>query len=253
MKKKVIVLKVGSNVVTTNGGVSLEILRLIARQVASAREQGYAVVIVSSGAVSCGKVLVTDFRDDIDNIAGKQVAASYGQPLLMQCWRQVFLELGIEKVGQCLETHDAFENGTAVRAIQNILIDGGVPIINENDAVNTEELRVLQKSGDNDQLSAIVAEHLDARRLIMLTNVDGLYRPVDNRLELVPVLHEITDEVLTWVGLLPTDRETGMRSKLIAAGQSMAKGIDVWIANGFKEVVPQILAGEQVGTRCLSR
>ncbi|PIR92292.1 hypothetical protein COU01_02410 [Candidatus Falkowbacteria bacterium CG10_big_fil_rev_8_21_14_0_10_44_15] len=247
--KEVLVVKCGSNVVADDGEVRPDTLKLIAGGIIFARECGYDVILVSSGAVACGKKLVSGFSDDVKS---KQVAASYGQPLLMRYWRQAFAEFGMIKVGQCLETHDAFQNGTAAQAIKNILSDGGMPIINENDAVNTEELLTLEKGGDNDALAVIVAQKLGAPKLIFLTTVDGLFRPVNGGLELVPVLHKIDSEVLSWTDLLPAQRSTGMLSKVYAAQKASMVGIDVWIGNGLKAAIPQILFGEIICTRIVA-
>ncbi len=251
--KKVLVIKVGSNVVAENGGVSRSALKLIARQVLQAREYGYDVVLVSSGAVACGKKFITDFIGN--NTESQQIASAYGQPLLMQCWQEVFGELGMAKVGQCLETHDAFKNGIALKAIQNILADGGVPIINENDAVNTEELLSLKKGGDNDMLAVIIASKLQAEKLILLTDVDGLYASL-NDADANKVMHEIkemTDEILALAKLLNSDRETGMEAKLKATKYAMKCGVDVWIANGHQDVILDILVGKKIGTHCVAK
>jgi len=251
--KKILVVKCGSNVVAENGGVSKNTLKLIAQQVLQAREHGYDVVLVSSGAVACGKKFVANFVDD--DVKSQQVASAYGQPILMQCWQEVFFELGLSKVGQCLETHIAFQNGMALKAIKNILADGGVPVVNENDAVNIEELLSLQQGGDNDMLAAIVASKMQAEKLILLTDVDGLYASLENR-QTDKVIHEITEinsEILALAELLISDRSTGMGTKLQSAKYAVESGVDVWIANGRKEVILDILAGKQIGTHCVAK
>jgi len=250
MRKKVVVIKIGSNVVTENGGVSLEVLRLIAKQVVHARAKGYDAIIVSSGAVSCGKKFVTH----VDNIVLHQVAAAIGQPILMQHWAEVFAEFTII-VGQFLETHKAFENPGVISLLQTALDCGIVPVINENDAVSTEEMKKFFGHGDNDMLAAIVAAKLNAAALILLTNVDGLYASLEDMRagKVISCIPEINEEILKLAGLLNSDRPTGMGPKLLAARHTTEHGIHVWIANGFKEVVPQILAGGQVGTHCLPR
>jgi glutamate 5-kinase len=251
MQKKIVVIKVGSNVVAPHGKVSLIVLQSLAQQVACARTQGYAVIIVSSGAVSCGKKFVMG----MDDMAFYQAAAAVGQPILMKHWADAFAEYNIT-VGQFLETHEAFENPDVVALLRTSLKYGIIPIINENDVMSSEEMRQLQKCGDNDKLAAIVAIKLQAAALILLTNVDGLYASVEDiqARKVIACIPEINEDILALANLLNSGRPTGMRPKLLAARQVTEQGIPVWIANGFTpDIVPKILAGEPVGTHCLPR
>lgn len=249
--KKIIVVKCGSSVVAQNGGVSAVVLERIARQVIEVQGKGYGVVIVSSGAVACGKGHV----DGFDNSpVHQQVAAAYGQPVMVAAWTTAFAQHSCHKVAQCLVTRADCHRDTTVESIVNIIADGGVPVINENDAVSREELRAFRCGSDNDRLAALIACRLKAEKLIFLTDVDGVYCPNmfdgQERSVLVPVIAAITDEVIGWGGLLESDRPTGMTRKLYAARKATAQGISVWIANGGKEVIPAILNGGVAGTYC---
>ena len=166
-----IVIKVGSHVLTENGAVAKERMRDLVELIASLMNRGQEVILVSSGAVSAGYTVLPLDRWSIGN---KQVLAAIGQPLLLKMYQEKFATYDILCSQVLLSSADLDSKKRthlAQLAIDNLLINRVVPIINENDVIATEELVF----GDNDQLSAYVAENFDAELLVILSDIDALY------------------------------------------------------------------------------
>ena len=197
-----VTVKVGSSLLVDEGsdGIRREWLTTLGADLARLREDGKQLVIVSSGAVALGRRHLGLKRSA--RLSLKQAAAAAGQPLLMQAWEQALAPHGIP-TAQLLLTIDDTEsrrrwlNGRATMEV--LVASGALPIINENDSVATEELRY----GDNDRLSARVAQMMQCDLLILLSDVDGLYtaNPARDRgAHHVPHVEMVSDEVERWAG-----------------------------------------------------
>jgi glutamate 5-kinase len=246
-----VVVKLGTSLLAPqNGGVQASRFSSMARQVAAEMRRGRQVVVVSSGAVGLGTRRL-GLAKRPSSIPGKQAAAAIGQIDLCRRFERAFAR---EKllVGQILLDHAGFADRErflhARSTLQQLLADGVVPLINENDSVATEELRF----GDNDQLAAQVVNTCGADLLILLTDIDGL-RDGDPRsgpaLRIAEV-PEVTPRVLALAGGEGSQLSTGgMRSKLLAARAAGRFGVPTVIADGRrKDVLRRILDGEDVGT-----
>jgi glutamate 5-kinase len=247
-----LVVKVGSGLITAPGqGPDSKRIAALAADIAAVAGERREVALVSSGAIVTGMARL-GFPTRPRSIPEKQAAAAVGQSALMWHYEQAFKKHGI-KVGQVLLTgQDIADRGRYLNARNTLLtlLDFDVlPIVNENDTVAVDEIKV----GDNDNLAALVAHLIDADLLILLTDVDGLYSgdprrdPAARRLDTVAAL---TDDIRRLV----FDTETGvsvggMSTKLEAAEKAGTSGIPMVIANGGElGIVGRILGGEDVGT-----
>lgn len=227
-----IVVKIGSSSLTTDeGGLNLEAIDFYAGELASLREEGHEVLLVTSGAVAAGfRKIGYKIRPRL--LHEKQAAAAVGQALLMRSYQNAFAARNLI-AGQILLTRTDFANrkrmNNASMTIDELLKQGVIPIINENDTVSIDEL----KFGDNDTLSALVANLVRARQLIILTDTDGLYtadpRKAPNAIRFDEV-KEITDEIYALAGGAGSSVGTGgMRSKIDAAKIATRGGVPVFI------------------------
>jgi glutamate 5-kinase len=245
------VIKVGSHLVAPDRrGCSTAHLLGIAQFVHRSREQGRDVVIVSSGAVAAGLAAVPNAPDPGHlTIAQKQAFAAIGQSRLMQHWSRLF----DVPCAQVLLTYDDVQRRSRYVNAQNTLNEllsmGVLPIVNENDTVATEELKV----GDNDNLAAYVAVLAGADLLIICSDVDGLYdadpRTTPNA-QFLPVVDQIDARVFAMAGGAPRGVSTGgMRTKVEAADKATSRGIDTVLVNGTKpEALGALLSGTVRGT-----
>ncbi len=249
--ENVIVVKIGSNaLVDDQGRLDVPFLGRIARQLASLRRQGLRPVVVSSGAVAGGMgILGLSARPA--GLSERQALAAIGQATLAQRWQAA---LGHEQLvaAQVLLTYDDFTVRSRYlnlsAAFSALFAYEAVPIINENDTVAVEELTV----GDNDRLSALVASQLSAQRLILLTDIDGVY-DADPRTHagarLLPEILEVTPALLEAAGGASARGRGGMRSKLEAARLAGSAGVITHIADArLPDVVVRLCAGEALGT-----
>ena len=249
---KRIVVKVGSSTLThSTGQLNLRRIEALVKVLSDLRNTGKEVILVSSGAVSAG-IAKSALGHRPYSLEEKQAMASIGQSELMKIYDKFFSVFG-HKVAQILMTRDVIDNPVRRNAAENtfntLLRMGCIPIVNENDAVSTDE---LTKFGGNDILSAHVANLCRAEILINLSDVDGLYdsdprKSPDARLvERV----ESIDEILSFAGGAGTDRGTGgMEAKLTAAKMVTENGIPMFIINGSDpEILYRLLDGEKVGT-----
>ncbi|MBA4028666.1 MAG: glutamate 5-kinase [Planctomyces sp.] len=241
------VIKIGSAVLAPEGAADAAAFARLAEGVAAARGMGWGVVLVSSGAVACGfRALGLDRPPK--TIARKQAAAAIGQPALMGLWSAA---LGAHRcaAAQVLLTADDLDARArflnARRTLGELLGAGLVPVVNENDSVSFDEIKL----GDNDRLSALVAGLVSAQLLLVLSSVDGVYEHGDARRVIARLgsareaaAHVRPDKTATGVG--------GMGTKLEAASIASAWGIATVIARGTRAgVIPAVLRGEPVGTR----
>jgi len=248
-----LVVKVGSNLLAPGGkGVRPERLRALADQVARLRRQGRDVVIVSSGAIASGMRLLPASRRSA-NMVEKQALAAVGQPELMRAYAEAFSRRRLV-VAQVLVTRDdlhvASRRANARRTLLALLRHGVVPIVNENDTVAVEEIRM----GENDMLSAHVTGLTAADALVILTDVDGLFDGHPGRQRTarrIDVVRRITPEVRRRAGHGAGSAvgTGGMRTKLEAAARVTRAGRPVLIARGTdRNVLVRALRGESVGT-----
>ena len=202
MKAKRIVFKVGTSSLTNpDGSLSRQKVKVITQQLALLHESGYELILVSSGAVAAGFGAL-GFKKRPTKVADKQASAAVGQGLLMEEYTANLLLRNIVSA-QILLTQDDFADQrrykNAHQALSVLLNRGAIPIINENDTIAIEELKV----GDNDTLSAQVAAMLHASLLILLTDIDGLYTTnpkSDPNARHIDVVNEITPELTAAAG-----------------------------------------------------
>ena len=247
-----VVVKIGSSSLTSDGGgLDREAVSFYAAGIAHLRTNGYQPVLVTSGAVAAGfKQIGYAKRPKL--LHEKQAAAAVGQALLMQHYNQAFGKHDIF-AAQVLLTRADFNSrkrmSNASMALEELLKQGIIPIINENDTVSIDELRF----GDNDTLSALVAGLMKADKLVILTDMDGLYTQdprVDPLATRIPVVHDITDDMYTAAGGSGSAVGTGgMRSKLEAARIATRGGIPVFVGVVKQpEELLQAVAGHGQGT-----
>lgn len=245
---KPVVVKFGTGVLSRAGGGRLDArqFRRLAAELAPVIHGGTPCVIVSSAAIAAG-VHALGLAQRPGDLPGKQACAAAGQPLLMRMYADSFRPHGLG-VAQLLLTHGDIDSrlrrANARNTIERLLAARTiVPIINENDSVAVEELRV----GDNDTLSAEVAALIGASRLLLVTSSDGLSDTEGRRIPLVRNLEEAFQHVRPEKGEFSTG---GMRSKLEAVRAAHAHGIPATILSGrIPGELARALAGEPVGTR----
>ena len=247
-----IVVKVGTSTLTyPNGKLNLRRIDGLCRVIGDLKNQGKEMVLVSSGAIGVG-VERLKLPKKPDDVCGRQASAAVGQSLLMEIYNKCFTEYGCV-AGQLLLTKDVLDKPAMKRNAQNtfeqLLYLGAIPIVNENDSISVEEI----KFGDNDHLSALVAQLIGADLLVILTDIDGLYdkdpKRFDDAIRIATVkdLSEKIEEGLSSeTGTLGTG---GILTKVHAARICAQRGISTVIANGeMPAVLYDILEGKDVGT-----
>ena len=255
MTPKRIVVKLGTSTLTGGGPhLSRRAMLPVVTQAITLLEAGHHLTLVSSGAIAAGRE-VLGVSKVAPQLAGKQMLAAIGQPRLMQHWAELFGIYG-RSVGQVLLTRGdlARRSGylNARDALEAMLGAGVVPIVNENDTIATDEIRV----GDNDNLSALVANLIDADLLILLSDIAGLYT-ADPRThpeaQLVPQVERLDESILALASGSGTALGTGgMRTKLQAAQLAGQSGTTTILASGAQpDVLVRLLSGEPLGTRIL--
>ena len=257
------VFKLGTNIVTRDSGeLDTDTITDLVRQIAAAHGSGMEVVIVSSGAVGAGMDTLISrsprnrARLRRRNVTARQAAAAVGQVDVIALYKSLFGKYRIE-VAQTLLSRSVLNQRDGylnVRGTMEMLLEAGiVPIVNENDVVAVEEI-VGVTYGDNDRLSAMLANVLDADLLVLLGEMNGLHTADPNNhpdAELISDVYEISDEIRGYAGGPIDDRGSGgMRSKLEAAEVAMRSGVEMIIADGHVDcVIEKLLAGEKIGTR----
>ncbi len=229
-----IVVKIGSSSLTSEeGGLNRERIQYFASELAAQHLSGHAVILVTSGAVAAGFRQI-GYPAKPKAVHEKQAAAAVGQALLMQAYQEALNQYGII-AAQILLTRADFSNRrriqNALMTIEELLKQRIIPIINENDTVATDEL--VLKFGDNDNLSALVAAMTKASKLVIITDMDGLYTedPRKNP-EAVKIdrVDQISEEILSLAGGAGSAVGTGgMRSKIEAARIAMRGGVHAFV------------------------
>ncbi len=254
---KRIIIKLGTSTLTAGGhSISLPHLLDFIKEVAWLHQAGYEVVLISSGAIAVGKdALKQPYLDK--HIPAKQMLAAIGQSRLMEIYNQLFQMYSIT-VAQVLLTRDDLlcrhRYLNARNTLESLIEYRVIPIINENDTVATEEIRF----GDNDSLSAQVANLVEADLLVLMTDQDGLYtsdprtNPKAFLIELIDT-PEIPEELFQAAGNSNTGLGTGgMQTKIKAADLARRSGAMVYIVNGQDPaILRQVVNGKAIGTRFL--
>ncbi len=234
--KKRIVVKVGSNALTRPDG-RLDVTRMSALvdQIAWLRQHGYEVILVSSGAVACGRRELS-VEHQLDSVEQRQLFSAMGQAKLIGLYYDLFREYHIH-VGQVLTMKENFKPGEQYsnqQACMRVMLENGVlPIVNENDTVSVTELMFT----DNDELSGLIAQMMDACTLVLLSNIDGVFtgHPEDPASRLIDKVKPGTD----LSQYIQTERSAagrgGMQSKYATASLVQKAGIKVIIANGKRD------------------
>ena len=261
---KRVVIKVGSSIITKRekrnnewaNELNANNVRLLARTIRQIVDQNCEVVLVSSGAIMAGRERLDLHRTDL-SIPEKQACAAIGQSYLMHTYEKKFEKQGI-KVAQILLGHDDLKNRkrflNAKHTLETLLEHKVLPIINENDSVTIDEIKI----GDNDTLSATVACLLNAQLLIILSDVDGLYsrdpsvkeREGDAPMSIIEYVDRITQKIEKLAGGSKNKITVGgMYTKILAAKQTMSFGIPTLVVNGFDDsIAEKIFEGKSVGT-----
>lgn len=255
--RKRIVIKIGSNILASSGnGLDIERIRSIVDDISAIHDEGYDPVVVSSGAIAAGMRNLGLKRKPHD-IVLKQAAAAVGQSSLMWAYEKCFGVHG-KKVAQILLTREDLSDRkryiNSRNTINTLISYGVIPIINENDTVATDEIRF----GDNDHLASLVAALIEAERLIILSDVDGLFTedPRKNpKASIISKVNKVTPEIERIAGGVVSNVGTGgMYSKVLAAKRAMNSGITVNIVNGRKkDILLSFLKGERHGTEFIAK
>ncbi len=251
-----IVVKAGTNVLT--GGtdkLDLDIMTSIVNQISELHKDGRQVLLVTSGAIAAG-MQVLSHRSQAPDLPFRQASAAVGQSRLMNTYENLFGSQGIT-VAQALLSRVDIQDREGYLNVRNTLLAlmalEVIPIINENDVVAVEEIGV-DVFGDNDNLSALVSNLVDADLLILLSDIQGLYTAdphVDSKASLISLVDHINDGIESLAAVSHSSRGTGgMRAKLEAAKLATASGTEVVIADGLgSRIITRIVNGESVGTR----
>lgn len=247
------VIKVGSALISPDeNGCSGKYIEDIAHFICECQKLGKEIILVSSGSVAAGRKLIKH-GSPIPSIPTKQAMASVGQMKMMANWQQ-FIDV---PCSQILITHGDLKDRKRYINIKNtiriLLANNILPIVNENDTVATEELKV----GDNDNLAALVALVCEADCLFILSDIDGVYtadprsNPDANKLDEISA---ITEEIYAMAGCTNNPIATGgMKTKIQAAEKAVENGIDTYIVNGSKkDVFKALLKGDNPGTRFIA-
>lgn len=254
IKKNRIVVKIGSNSLMhpETGRVDYVKIERLAMELSDLKNRGYDVCLVTSGAIAVGKQTINvDGRPK--SMAEKQALASIGQNRLMNIYQRAFSEYD-QLTGLILLTKnnilDNVSRKNAENVFEELFKNNVIPIVNANDAVSTFEIQF----GDNDTLSAIVSCLVGAEKLILLSDIDGLFTAdphKDPSAKLIPKVDDFNENLFEMAGAKPgSDIGTGgMRTKLIAAKIATKTGTDMIIANAKDvRIIHEIIDGDFVGT-----
>lgn len=256
-----IVVKVGTSTLAYPGGrLNIRRVELLCKVLSDLKNAGAQIVLVSSGAIGMG-VGKLGLSGRPDDMPGKQAAAAVGQCELMYTYDKLFSEYN-HTVAQILLTAEDIQHPRRSEhvhdTLERLLAWNSIPVINENDAVATDEIGIQTTIGENDTLSAIVAKLVKADLLVLLSDIDGLYTAdphKDPNASLIPVVEELTPEIIALAGGAGSSMGTGgMATKLKAAKIATEAGIDMIIANGeAPEVLYALHDGRAVGTRFVGK
>lgn len=257
-EKQRIVIKIGTSSLThaQTGRLNLRKLEVLVREISDLRNQGKDIVLVSSGAIGVGAAAL-GMRGKPTELRKKQACAAVGQARLMMIYQKLFSEYN-QTAAQILMTKNTMVNNVNRKNAENtfneLLELGAIPIVNENDSISTYEIQSVEKFGDNDTLSAVVAALIGADLLILLSDIDGLFTDDPNTnpdARFIDTVEELDEKFLN-MGKSSTGSNVGtggMVTKLTAARIATAAGADMIIANGSDfHAIHQIMEGKQKGT-----
>lgn len=258
--KNIIVVKVGTSTLTHEGGkLNFRSFDALARVLSDISNMGNEVILVSSGAIAVGAGKL-QMKERPTVLSQKQAAAAVGQCELMHLYDKFFGEYG-KTVAQILLTGEDVDSPekkqNLINTFNSLLEMGIIPIVNENDSVSYAEIEADSEEhkvfGDNDTLSAVVAVLCSADKLVLLSDIDGLFdgNPNENHeARLIREVRVIDDEIRSLAGGAGSNRGTGgMITKLQAAELATENGVDMYIANGSTpEILYDIVLGKPAGT-----
>lgn len=256
-KVKKVVIKVGTSTLTHKTGLlNLNRIEKLIRSISDLHNQGYEIVVVTSGAIGAGMGKL-NLSERPKTLPQKQAVAAVGQVALIHLYQKIFAEYG-KVVGQLLLTKDdisdrnRYLNGRHTSF--TLLSQGVIPVVNENDAVVVDEIKV----GENDSLSAFVSSLIDADLLIILSDIDGLYDDNPNKnpdAKLIKLVEKIDENIKAVAGDAGSKFGTGgMATKITAAEIATESGTNMIIAHGENpEILERIIKGEEIGTLFLKK
>ncbi|MFC1584910.1 glutamate 5-kinase [Fibrobacterota bacterium] len=248
---KSIVIKIGTKIlVNENGSLNMTRINSLIKDICVLKREGHSIVMVSSGAVGLG-MTVMGLKTRPRVLALKQACAAAGQGRLMHLYAEKFQARG-QQVAQILLSADDFLNqdryNNIRRTVQALLDNDIIPIINENDTISTEEIKV----GDNDKLSSDVAHFLEADLLVILSDEKGLYTKNPKRhsdVQYVSIVPKVTAKIESMGGGAGTAAGVGgMRAKLKAIKQATEAGTPVVLTDGKNNSLCSLVSGQKVGT-----
>lgn len=253
MYKEKIVIKVGTNVMTNKDDrIVRPVLRRLVEQITELYERDIMTILVSSGSVIAGKEVLG--KSKIKNrTQRRQVYSAIGQPRMMRLYYNIFNDYGM-KCAQVLPTKRDFSPGihrqNMINCCEGLLSEGVIPIANEDDAVSV----TMSMFSDNDELASLIAQLMEADKLIILTDIDGLYtgHPEAENSKLIRTVnpHENLDNYIKDNNKNDEQGRGGMGSKLDFAQQAAANNIPTYIANGKKEnTIIDIIEGNCICTK----
>ena len=256
--KKRIVVKIGTSTIThtSTGNLNLGKLERLVRMLTDIRNQDKEVVVVSSGAIGAGRKAL-GIKERPKTLSVKQACAAVGQARLMMIYQKLFAEYN-QTIAQILITKRIMLNEISKTNAENTFAEllrmEVIPIVNENDSISTYELQSLEKFGDNDTLSSVVAALIDADLLILMSDIDGLFTDDPNSnpdAQFIDIVENMDDNMRK-LGKSSTGSNVGtggMATKLTAAIIATAAGADMVIANGNDfHNIHRIVEGRSCGT-----
>jgi len=256
-KGRRIVVKVGSSILASaEKGLRYEVFSHLTKEISDLKRQGYEIVLVSSGAIAAGMEKL-GYKTRPQAITQKQATAAVGQTRLMNIYENYFSRYQ-QMVAQVLLTHDDLSHRHRFLNARNTLLTllelGIIPIINENDTVVVDEIKV----GDNDNLSALITNLVGADLLIILTDIEGLCDSdprVNPNARCIPLVEDIDVDMEGIIGGTKSEMSVGgMISKIQAAQKASRFGIPTVVARGTRDgILHQILKGKEIGTLILSK
>ncbi len=250
--EKIAVIKLGTSLLTTSDGtIRISFIGDLCEDIAKVRKEGWKIVVVSSGAMASGKGVL---KNEAHSICERSLFSTVGQPVLMHYYNE-FLRIHGISTSQCLLTwrnfEDQEERKILERNFKKILENNIVPIVNENDLIADEELR----SGDNDTLAAKISVLLKADKLLILSDVDGLYtdNPQKNpKAEKITEIFEIDEKIFSCIGEKKSENSLGgMESKVNAAKYAVDGGVETTIFKGILgggNIIGILTENRKVGT-----
>lgn len=255
--KKRIVVKVGSSslIHRETGRLDLRKMEVLVRELSDLHNQGKNVVLVTSGAVAVGSA-VLGLKERPKELKVKQACSAVGQARLMMIYQKLFAEYN-QTAAQILMTKNTMVNNLnrmhARNTFEELLNLDTIPVVNENDSISSYELELLDKFGDNDTLSAVIAALIGADLLILLSDIDGLFTDDPNTnpdAKFIDTVETLDDKLFSMgKGSVSSVGTGGMATKLTAAEIATAAGADMVIANGADfHVIHKILEGRRQGT-----